>query len=35
MEGGELDLDRPRLLASNGKVHLEMSELLSGLLHST
>lgn len=34
MEGGELDLDRPRLLASNGKVHLEMSELLSGLLHS-
>ena len=34
MEGGELDLDRPRLLASNGKVHLEMSELLSDLLHS-
>lgn len=34
MEGGPLALDRPRLLATNGKVHAEMSELLIPLLRS-
>ena len=34
MEGGALVLDRPRLLATNGKVHAEMSELLIPLLRS-
>ena len=34
MEGGPLDLERPRLLASNGKIHDEMTQKLTELLRS-
>lgn len=34
MEGGTLDLLRPRILASNGKIHSEMTQTLSELLSS-
>lgn len=32
MTGGELDLERPRILASNGWVHDQMVEVLTGLI---
>jgi myo-inositol-1(or 4)-monophosphatase len=35
MLGGPLDLERPRLLASNGKIHDEMTQTLTELLRST
>lgn len=34
MEGGTLDLMRPRLLATNGKIHDEMTQKLAELLRS-
>ena len=34
MEGGTLNLQSPRLLATNGVLHAEMSEILRGLLSS-
>ena len=34
MEGGKLDLERPRLLASNGAIHAEMGEILRELISS-
>ena len=35
MEGGKLNLMRPRLLATNGLLHEEMGEILSTLLSSS
>jgi myo-inositol-1(or 4)-monophosphatase len=32
MSGGPLDIDRPRVLASNGQIHAEMARVLSGLI---
>ena len=32
MDGGTLDLDRPRLLASNGSIHAAMTQAITGLL---
>lgn len=32
MEGGALDLDRPRLLATNGRIHGEMTQVIGPLL---
>jgi len=34
MEGGTLDLHAPRLLATNGKIHHEMTQILTELLRS-
>jgi myo-inositol-1(or 4)-monophosphatase len=34
MEGGDIDIARPQLLATNGKVHAEMTEVLLDLLKS-
>ena len=34
MLGGPLDLERPRLLATNGKIHDEMTQKLAELLRS-
>ncbi len=34
MDGGPLDLDRPRLLATNGRVHAAMRDVLASLLSS-
>lgn len=32
MAGGEVDLDRPRLLATNGRIHAEMTQVIGPLL---